>query len=135
MDRQSDGGDERHSAPVNDGRKQKRVSPPGPYSTQKIAGAPDSNRSQAAGRRNVLGSDGHGMSRVACSAIPLDATAADFEKLHRNRRRLSFPGEQLAQDVLQNPAIRVVESFLRRVDAKNRLKFPRRRIGGACEAH
>ena len=50
---------------MDDGRKEKRVGAAGADSAKKIASAPDAERSQAIGRRDVLGCEGHGSLRLA----------------------------------------------------------------------
>src|ERR1039457_5844854 len=47
------------------------------------------------------------------------------EKLSRNRFRLRLPRQQLSQHVLQYAPIRVIESFLRSINANHGLKFRR----------
>src|SRR5208337_3222640 len=51
--------DRDQAAKMHDGREQKRVHPPRPHASQKIAGPPHSNRSQAISSRNVLSRDRH----------------------------------------------------------------------------
>src|SRR6266853_5021591 len=137
--------DRNHAAKVHDGSEQKRVCAAGTYASQEVAGSPNSDGGQTISCRNVLGGDCHGIVRLArrkqvqpkrsptrqfpwrrdLSRLAPESRRRSQQALSRDRLRPSFPSHQLPEHVLQNPAVRVVQSLLGSVDANYRLKIRR----------